>query len=134
MEENKIEYYLGYLRNPKQEITNGFQEVEEMEVILEHQYNDYREVALKAKMYPVQKNEVFDGHKVFKSQSTFIGRVGKQLSKKEAIDLMTKIRETTMDDYIGKLYKLIEDTREKTLQGEKEYQEEIEKFKNTIRK
>ena len=46
--------------------------------------------------------------------------------------MITEIRETKMEEYIDKLTKLINDTREMYLQGEKEYQDERAKFANNF--
>ena len=122
------EYYVGYLRNPKQKITNGFQDIEEMEVILEKDYNDFRELALREKVYIVNKNQVIDGHKIYKSHAGLVGRVGNKLTNEEAMAMITNIRNNRMREYIEKLTVLINDTLEMFIQGEKEYQEERQKF------
>ena len=122
------EYYIGYLRNPKQVISNGFQDIEEFEVILEKDYDDYREVCLREKVYLMKKNEIFDGHQILKNQAGLIGRIGKKITQKEAMNLITTIRETRMEEYVEQLRILINDTREMLLEGEKEYQQERKKF------
>ncbi len=128
------EYYIGYLRNPKQVIKNGFQDVKEYEVILVHEYNDYRELVTMDKVYLMNKNEVFDGHKVFKSHAGFIGRVGKKLSKEELKNKLDDIRENNMTEYMENIYNLLNDTRELYLKDEEEYLKEVENFKNNTRK
>ena len=111
-----IEYYLGYLRNPKQE------SAKEIQVIVMHEYNDYREVATREKIFVMDKNQEFDGHQVFKSHAGFIGRIGKQLTPKEANEMITDIRKNKMESYINSLYTLIYDTLEMYMEGEKNYQ------------
>ena len=127
MKETK-EYYIGYLRNPKQIITNGFDKIDEMQVILEKEYNEFRELALREKVYIMDKNQVFDGHQLYKSQAGLIGRLGPKLLKIEAIDMITNIRNNGMPEYITKLNQLIDDTREMYLKGEQEYLAERDKF------
>ena len=122
------EYYVGYLRNPKDKPKDGFETVNEYKVILEKDYNDYRELALKEKVFLMNKNEVFDGHKVFKSQAGFIGRIGEKLSREQAMEMMTDIRENHMEEYINTLSTLIKDTLEMYLKGEQEYLDERKKF------
>ena len=128
------EYYLGYLRNPKEVITNGFQDVKEIEVILYKDYNDYREIVTNEKVLVMDKNQVFDGHQFTKNQAGFIGRIGEKLSNIKAMDLMNQIREKNMVEYIDKIYTLINDTRDKAEIGEQEYLEEIDKFRSNFRK
>ena len=122
------EFYLGYVRNPKDVIKNGFQEKKEYEIIVEKDYNDYREVCLREKIYLVNPNEVVDGHQVLKNQAGLVGRIGRKLTKDEAMKMITVIRETKMDEYIETLRNLINDTREMYLQGEQEYKDEVAKF------
>jgi len=126
------EYYVGYLRNPKEKIETGFENIKEYEVILEKDYNDYREIALKEKVYIMDKNEVFDGHKVYKSQAGFIGRIDKKLTNVEANEMIDDIRKNRMEEYIDTLSTLLKDTMEMYLQGEKEYLDERQKFANVF--
>ena len=133
MNEEK-EFYLGYLRNPKQTLKDGFDEIKEYEVILIHDYNDYREVVTREKIYLTEKNQVFDGHKVYKSQAGFIGRLGRRLTTKEAHEMMTDIRNNRMDEYVSNIHTLLYDTLEMYLEGEKSYQETVEEFKQSFRK
>ncbi|MBQ8891339.1 MAG: hypothetical protein IJ068_00540 [Bacilli bacterium] len=128
------EYYLGYLRNPKDVITNGFQDVKETEAILYKDVNDYREVVTNEKVLEVSKNQVFDGHRVTEAQAGFIGRIGEKLELKDTLAKMNQIRENNMASYVEKIYQLIIDTRELANIGEQEYLNEIEKFQNSFRK
>ena len=116
--ENEKEFYIAYLRNPKQNITNGFQDIDEMEVIAIHEFNDFREVATRDKIYLMDKNEVFDGHKVYKSHAGFIGRIGRQLTLQEANEMLTNIRNNGMEEYMTKINTLIKDTLDMYMQGE----------------
>ena len=116
------EYYIGYIRNPMQKITNGFQEAEEFEVLLMKDFNDFREVSTRAKVYLMDKQEVFDGHKVYKSQASLIGRVGRKLTIKEVNQFIKDIRENRMEEYINMLDRLITDTRRLYTKGELDYQ------------
>ena len=116
------EYYIGYIRNPMQKITNGFQEAEEFEVLLMKDFNDFREVSTRAKVYLMDKQEVFDGHKVYKSQARLIGRVGRKLTIKEVNQFIKDIRENRMEEYINMLDRLITDTRRLYTKGELDYQ------------
>lgn len=122
------EYYIGYLRNPKQTITSGFEKINEMQVILVKEYNEFRELASMEKVYIMEQFKVFDGHKIYKSQAGLIGRIGSKLLTNEAMDMITNIRNNRMEEYITELMKLIDDTREMYLQGEQEYVNERAKF------
>ena len=130
----EIEYYLGYLRNPKQKMKNGFDEVKESEVIIYKDGDDYREVVTNEKIYVEKTLQVFDGHRVTEANASFIGRVGKKLENKEASTLMEQIRKNNMANYISIIYTLMQDTKELAASGEQEYLEEVEKVKNTFRK
>ena len=129
----EIEFYLGYIRNPKDIITNGFQDIKETEVILYKDYGDYREVVTKEKILVIDKLQTFDGHKFLKEQAGFIGRIGNKLNNKEAIQYMTNIRKNKMVEYIDAIYQLLESTREKSEIDNEEYNLEEEKFKKGFR-
>ena len=115
----EMEYYLGYLRNPKQRFKDG---------------EDYREAITDEKIYTEERVQVFDGHKVTEKDASFIGRVGKKLETKEALSLMKQIKNNNMKNYLITILKLMQDTRELTLIGEQEYLNELEKVKNFFRK
>ena len=132
--EKGIEFYLGYLRNPKETPKDGFDEVKETEVVLYKEYGDYREIVTKEKVLEVEKNQVFDGHQFIKNQAGFIGRIGNKLTRQEAIKKLNEIRITHMSEYVNNIYTLIYDTIELAEIGEQEYRDEVDKFKNTFRK
>ena len=126
--ENEKEYYLGYLRDPRKTPKNGFDDIEEMEVVLIHEHNEYRELITLGRVFPLEKNQVFDGHQFTKSRSEFIGRVGKKLEQNELNSYLTKIRENNMEEYVEKINKLMQETGMLGNKLEEEYQEERQKF------
>lgn len=135
--DKKEEYFLGYIRNPKEIITNGFQDVREHEIILVHEFNDYfdeyREVITKEKLIQGNQNKTFDGHEMYKNHAGLIGRVGKKLSTSELNQILTDIRKNHMSEYIDTLTTILKDTEELIQKGEQEYREEREKFASAFK-
>ena len=130
---NEIEYYLGYLRNPSQVITSGFQDVQELEVVVECEDNTFREVTTRGKIFLEKPNEVFYGHRVFQSNSIFIGRVAKKLTKEEAYEKLEQLK-SMKEEYANKLIKLRNDTQDLAIMDEKNYIDATERFVKAFRK
>ena len=129
----EVEYYLGYLRNPKQVKDNAFQDVKELKVVVEYNGQEYREVSTRRKIFIEQPNEVFYGHQVFQSGSGFIGRIGVKLTKDEALNKLKELKDTK-EDYLNQLTTIMNDTFELAIIREKSYINTVSEFANFFRK
>ena len=128
------EYYLGYVRDPGQVIENGFQDIKEIEIILKKENNEFYEITTGAKLYALNNNQVIDYHKVFENNASLIGRIDYKLTFYEVRDYLTGLEELRKSNYTDKIVELINKTLERANIGEKEYQDEIKRFKKTFRK
>ena len=128
------EYYVGYLRNPKDIVTNGFRDIKEMEVIVIHENDDYREIITRKKIYLTDKNHVFQGHQAFTGNFDFIGRIDRKLSSEEALSKIKEIRKNDIQNYLNNLIILNNDTVDMAIESEKSYLEMISKFRQSFRK
>ena len=125
------EYYVGYLRNPKDIITSGFQDIKELEVVVVFENNVYREAITRGKIYV--GIPIFDGHRVFQSDSKFVGRIGEKIPKEVAYQKLQEYRDMK-EEYANKLKTLMNDTFDLALLGEKSYIDTVERFVRTFRK
>ena len=128
------EFYLGYLRNPKDVITNGFQDIKESVAILYKYHNDYYEVVTNEKVFIADKNQVFDGHQVKKNHCSLIGRIEKKLDKFESNKFINAFNENNIVTYLENINHLLVDTKEKAEIGYQEYLEKEQEFKNSFKK
>ncbi len=135
-------YYLGYLRDPLKIVENGFQEIEEIEVILIKENDSFKEFTTESNVFILNKNETVDGHKLFNLNSTLIGRYGQELTfddvrvyfKKLGVEGIVTYTNNIVTYTTNYLKQLIKNTRKKAILGEKEYQEEVKKFEKTYNK
>ena len=113
-------YYLGYIRNPN-EFANEYSDVRELEIIIERDNGELKELLTKAKLYPMKKNEVFDGHRIFESNASLIGRIERKLSVEEIKDYFHNLGIEGTKKYLDQVIRLNRITTKKALVAEEDY-------------
>lgn len=125
-----MNYYIGYLRNPKDTMENGFKEKLEFEVLLKQKDDEIREVTTNSKVFLINGNETIDGKKIIETNCLLVGRIGKELSYEKAKEFLKHqgIR------YLQNIYYYIEATSNFAITKTLEYQEMEEKFRKETRR
>jgi len=126
-------YYIGYLRDPDEVITDGFQKRKEIKAILYRDNdNDFREVLSQAKVF-FNEFTTIDWNRVFNSESTLVGRLDNQISFEEAKGFFLSKSREDLEKYIVELKRIISSSKEKAITGHQEYEETEKEFIKAFR-
>lgn len=129
----EYKYYFGYVINPDEVRTSDFDDNTKIRCVIKHYGNEYRELFTDARFYPINKNQVIDGNKIFDMDASLVGIIEKEAPLSDIVDFIYK-NENDKKEYVNLLVKLIYNTRQKAINGKKEYLDMENTFKEEVNK
>lgn len=127
-------YYIGYLRDPEQNLKDGFDEYNELEIIIKYDGNDYREITTNEKIYLANKYETIDWNKLYNQETFLVGRIGKQTSFQELRDYFANLDDNIVANYSNTLKKIYLKGKNKAINSHLEYENSLDEFAKKIKK
>ena len=129
----EYKYYFGYAINPEEVRTSDFDDNTKIRCVIKNDGNEYRELLTDARYFPIKENQVIDGNKIFDMDASLIGTIEKEAPLSEIVDFIYK-NENDKKEYENLFFKLIYNTRQKAIDGKKEYLNMENTFKEEVNK
>ena len=129
----EFKYYFGYVVDPLEVKTSDFDDNTKIRCVIKNDGNEFRELFTDAKYYPINKNQVIDGNKIFDMDASLVGTIEEEAALSDIVDFIYK-NEGDKKEYVNLLVKLIFNTRKKAIEGKKEYIQMEQTFKEEVNK
>ena len=129
----EYKYYFGYAINPEEVRTSDFDDNTKIRCVIKNDGNEYRELLTDARYFPIKENQVIDGNKIFDMDASLIGTIEKEAPLSEIVDFIYK-NKNDKKEYVNLLVKIIYNTRQKAIDGKKEYLNMENTFKEEVNK
>ena len=129
----EYKYYFGYAINPEEVRTSDFDDNTKIRCVIKHDGHEYRELLTDARYFPIKEKQVIDGNSIFDMDASLVGTIEKEAPLSEIVDFIYK-NEIDKKEYVNLLVKLIYNTRQKAIDGKKEYLNMENTFKEEVNK